>query len=289
MARGASPALACARASAIWRAGRASAASRRSSSAMRAVRRPRAAWTSASCSRAAVSVGREADGALEGVFRLARLVQPAQADAQHVVRLGEAAVEFDRAGQRVERVAVAADEMPGDAEFVEDARGEIVELHRGAVVSGGALVAPPRRIHVAEELMDPRIGRIDRGCLVEVGGRGLQVAAAPLGLAALEVAEHRVRLEGNGAGEGGDRREMIAAPGFLVPLADVLPVEAFLPRDRIAVDEDPGGSGEQDGQEGLLHPAILPSAASKSVIGVKKCHDHRGKRGRVEPDAGTGF
>ena len=93
----------------------------------------------------------------------------------------------------------------GQAELVEHAGRPGVELCERTVVLGSTRVVAHGGVDVAEEFDRMRGRGVEVGSLTQVAEGGIQFATAAVGIAALQVREHRVALEREGAAERLDR------------------------------------------------------------------------------------
>ncbi len=95
-------------------------------------------------------------------------------------------------------------------QLVENARRSIVELDVRLIVVGGRRKPVAGVVDVAEQLAGPRRARVDIGGLPQVAQGRLELVAAAVGVAAHQVADHRIALERDGAAEGLDGRREVA-------------------------------------------------------------------------------
>ena len=166
------------------------------------------------------------------------------------MRLDESIVEGDRLAERFDRQRGLAVAVVGERQLVEDAWRAVVEGDESAVLLDGVLVPPHRDVDVAEEL--DRAGRagIQRRGLAEVAQRRRQLAAAAVGIAALEIREHGVGLERERAAERFDRDKRLVLNDGGIPGGDQALEFAVLadgiPGDQDADDEGGDAHGYDD-------------------------------------------
>ena len=91
-------------------------------------------------------------------------------------------------------------------------------------------------VGVAELFERPGRRGVDLRRAPQVADRGGELAAAAVGLAALQVADHRVPLEGDGAAEGLDRGPGIVPGDGGVAVGNGLSVAALPLAQEVAVD-----------------------------------------------------
>ncbi len=168
--------------------------------------------------------------------------------------LGEPLVERHGLLQRIDRLVGPAAAVVGERQLVIHARHPVVELDEGQVLLGRALVAAHRGIHVAQELDRARRGRVERRGLTQIPERRVELAPPAVGVAPLQVREHRLVFEREGAAERLDRAVGLVARQRGVA-GDNEPLEFALLADGVPGDEDPGRErGQSDGQhEEALH------------------------------------
>ena len=126
----------------------------------------------------------------------------------------------------------------------------VVEADVRLVAFGGVRVSAKLEIDVAQLFERPGGAGIERRGRSQIAQRGRQhlgrVAAALVGLAALQVGQHRAALERDGAAVGLDGHERLSAAEGVVALIDeavVLPVAL----DRlVGQDAGRGQSGQDD-------------------------------------------
>jgi hypothetical protein len=146
----------------------------------------------------------------------------------------------------------------GQTQFVVDPGRPVVQPHVTPEALGGTVVPEQRVIDVAEEFERPRRSGVDRGGVPQVPHRRLQLAPAPVGLPALQVSQHRLAFEGDGAAEGLYGREGVVPGQRRLPLLDVLPVASLPPRRRPGIGRRQGDEQQESGQKRAFHVCNLP-------------------------------
>ena len=112
-------------------------------------------------------------------------------------------------------------------QLVEDAGRAIVEVDVRLIVVGRRRVPVAGVVDVAEELARARRARVDVRRLAQVAQRGLELIAAAIRVAAHQIPDHRVILEGDSPAEGLDSgREVAGGHGGITAL-DQIPVPVF--------------------------------------------------------------
>ena len=121
------------------------------------------------------------------------------------MRLRESIVERDGAREGLNGLLRVSVPVVGQCELVEDARRTVVKEDKCLVVLRRARVSSHCSVDVTKQLDRPRRRRIERRGFPQIPKRRSQLAAAPVGVAPLQVGEHRVTLQDQGAAEGLDR------------------------------------------------------------------------------------
>ena len=154
------------------------------------------------------------DRLLEGALRLGRPALVAKTECPQVVGIGHLVVESRRRGasgdQRGVEIAVA---IARQRQLVADARRGRSSSRSALLVDlGGAREALQLVADVAQFLERARGHRVEDRGRPEVAGRGFEVAAPLIGLAAPQVGEHRVGPQRDGAAVGldGGKRLLVA-------------------------------------------------------------------------------
>ncbi len=202
--------------------------------------------------------GRLRDGACESGEGLGVAMKVAQAQAKDVVRLGEPGSERQCLPQRLRTLRGLRRPVQHEAQFVEHSRRLIVDCQICAISRSGAVEAAERRVHVAEQLERPRGGRIQAGGPEQVAQRGIQLMATAVGLATAEIAQHRVRFEGDCAAERLDCGRRVALGQGQLALIDEMPVVALPTALEEAVGSGQTAGQQEQDQQKPFHRAILP-------------------------------
>ncbi len=111
---------------------------------------------------------RQLDGSLQRDQRLARLLRVAQAEPEHVLRLGELRLDDERAFQRRDAGRRLGGAVLREPQLVEKSMRAVVEGDVFAVALGGAIEAPHRVADVPQQLARPRRHRIEIGRPAEI-------------------------------------------------------------------------------------------------------------------------
>ena len=117
----------------------------------------------------------------------------AQADAEHVIALGEPIVQVHGLAERRNGGRGVPVRVQCERQLVEQPRRPVIEPKVGLVAIGGPGEVALGKVDVAE-LLERASGRsIEDAGLAQVPQRRGEVAVAAVGLAAFQVAEHRIR------------------------------------------------------------------------------------------------
>jgi hypothetical protein len=123
-------------------------------------------------------------------------------------------------------------------------------------VFGGRLITVAGVVDVAEELARPRRAWIDVGGLAQIPERRFELVAPAVGVAAHQVADHRVALERDGAAEFLDGGGQIAGGHGGVALPNQVAMTVLAVGDDVAVNRRQR-SQDADRGEQAFHPQIL--------------------------------
>ena len=169
---------------------------------------------------------------------------------------GKAIVERDGAPQWLDRTRRHPGAVVGERELVENGRRAVVDAQIALVIRRGRGVLTGRGVHIAERFDRAQGGGVERLGLSEIAQRSTVVAAPPIGIASLQVGEHRSRLECERAAEGLDRVERPVGHNRLVARSQQSAELALLAHVR--PDEHCGGDRHRnaDGHnQGAFHRA----------------------------------
>ena len=153
---------------------------------------------------------RQSHGTLERPERLRPLLLGAEADAEQVIALREPVVQAHGLPERGHRRSRVPVRVQRESPFVEQARRAVVEAKVGLVTVGGPGELALSEVHVTELFQRARGGAVQHARLPQVANRGGEVSVPAIGLAPFQVAEHRARLQGNGAAERLDAEECLS-------------------------------------------------------------------------------
>ena len=220
--------------------------------------------------------GVQADRFLQGRDRLRRALQLAQTNTQQVVRLGEAIVDRQRLTQRRQRLGGLAEFHLRQREFVEHARGAIVQAQVLAITLDGQRVAAHRVVDVPQDLARMGRQRVEFDRLPKIAHRGLELVAPTVGLTPFEARRHRVAPVGDRDAERLDGGEIVVPRQRGVPLFDERLVDRLFPRHADPVGDRPHDDKDEDQHGKPLHGAYgIPSGPAGGLPTVARASQRR--------------
>ena len=178
---------------------------------------------------------------LEGRGGIDRLLLVPEAHPDQVVRVGQVLVETDRLARRRERLIDLARLVPREGELERHARRQAVDGQTTFVGFCRSQIPAALIEDVAERLERAGGRRVEVGSAAEIAGRGFELVAALIRLAAPQVREHRIRAQGDGAAVRLDRAEGLVVRQGAARLGEQRPVVA-LPGGRLVGQRADDGS-----------------------------------------------
>ncbi len=173
------------------------------------------------------------------------------------MRLGETRVQGDGVAEGGDGRGGVAVAVPTEAQLVQDARCFRVEAQVVEESGFGVRVLAEPGVDVAE-LFERTSGRgVEPGGRTQVAQRGGQFTAPAVGLAALQVGQHRVRFPRHGTAERFDGQEGVSGGDGRVAVGDEAPILAIVTDGGVREDARDTGCQQDAGHDHTVHAAMV--------------------------------